>query len=92
MGALMDAARSEAPDEFASLRVQKVVDYASGVDGLPAANVVEYDLEGSNKVIFRPSGTEPKIKAYVFAKATTRAAAEQLLETLAAEATATLQA
>ncbi|MEE8722749.1 MAG: phospho-sugar mutase [Eggerthellaceae bacterium] len=92
MGALMDAARSEAPDEFASLRVQKVVDYASGVDGLPAANVVEYDLEGSNKVIFRPSGTEPKIKAYVFAKETTRAAAEQLLETLAAEATATLQA
>ena len=49
-------------------------------------------LTGSNKVIFRPSGTEPKIKAYVFAKATTRAAAEQLLETLAAEATATLQA
>ena len=34
----------------------------------------------------RPSGTEPKIKAYVFAKATTRDEAGALCETLAASA------
>lgn len=43
---------------------------------LPAANVIEYRLEDDNKVIFRPSGTEPKVKAYLFAKGATRAEAE----------------
>jgi hypothetical protein len=41
---------------------------------LPPANVIEYRLEDDNKVIFRPSGTEPKVKAYLFSKGkTTRA-------------------
>ena len=38
--------------------------------------MIEYRLEGDNKVIFRPSGTEPKVKAYLFAKGATRADAE----------------
>ena len=32
--------------------------------GLPKANVLIYDLEDGATVIVRPSGTEPKIKAY----------------------------
>ena len=36
--------------------------------GLPKANVLEFDLEGGDKAIVRPSGTEPKIKLYIFAK------------------------
>ena len=43
---------------------------------LPASNVIEYRLEGDNKVIFRPSGTEPKVKAYLFANGATREEAE----------------
>lgn len=35
--------------------------------------MIEYRLEDDNKVIFRPSGTEPKVKAYLFAKGATRA-------------------
>ena len=38
--------------------------------------MIEYRLEDDNKVIFRPSGTEPKVKAYLFAKGDTRADAE----------------
>ena len=43
---------------------------------LPPANVIEFRLEDDNKVIFRPSGTEPKVKAYLFSKGATRADSE----------------
>ena len=46
----------------------------------------EINLEGANKVIFRPSGTEPKIKAYVFARGTTDAEALALVDELDAAA------
>lgn len=57
---------------------------------LPAANVVELALEGDCKVIVRPSGTEPKIKAYLFAKADAREGALVLLDALDAAARAML--
>ena len=49
------------------------------MSGLPKANVLEFDLEGGNKAIVRPSGTEPKIKLYIFAKGEDAAAADALL-------------
>ena len=82
MKALMEGLRTDSPASIAGLAVEKVVDYASGVDGLPAANVVEFYLENANKFIVRPSGTEPKVKAYLFAKGETREAADQLLASL----------
>ena len=91
MKQLMSELREQPPAAFAGCAVEGVVDYATGVNGLPAANVVEFDLEGGNKVIFRPSGTEPKVKAYLFAKRDTREAAEQLLAELEADATARMQ-
>ena len=63
----------------------------AGVDGLPPANVIAFSLEGDNKLIVRPSGTEPKVKAYLFAKGATRAAAEELLASLEAAATAIME-
>ena len=86
MKALMDGLRANPPAIIAGLAVESVVDYATGVSGLPAANVVEFDLEGANKLIVRPSGTEPKVKAYLFAKGETREAAEALLAKLEATA------
>ena len=31
---------------------------------MPKSNVLFYEMESGNKVIVRPSGTEPKIKIY----------------------------
>jgi len=91
MASLMQGLRTNPPAAIAGVAVEGVVDYATGVDGLPAANVVEFDLEGGNKLIVRPSGTEPKVKAYLFAKRDTRADAEQLLADLEAAATEIMQ-
>lgn len=84
MRSIMAKLREQAPSELAGRVVEAVVDYEGGVNGLPSANVVEFDVEGGNKVIVRPSGTEPKIKLYVFAKDADRAAADALLDALEA--------
>lgn len=84
MRGIMAKLREQAPSELAGRAVEAVVDYEGGVNGLPSANVVEFDVEGGNKVIVRPSGTEPKIKLYVFAKNADRVAADALLDALEA--------
>ena len=84
MRGIMAKLREQAPSELAGRAVEVVVDYEGGVNGLPSANVVEFDVEGGNKVIVRPSGTESKIKLYVFAKDADRAAADALLDALEA--------
>ena len=53
---------------------------------LPDANVISFGLGDGVRIIIRPSGTEPKIKAYVFSKASTRDQAEQLLLELSSAA------
>lgn len=53
-----------------------------GGQTLPGADVVELRLEGGNRVIVRPSGTEPKVKLYVFAKGATREEALSLRDSL----------
>jgi phosphoglucomutase len=100
MKAIMAGLRAQAPAEVAGLAVEKVVDYAPGVampvrggadagsapQTLPPANVFELQLAGENKLIVRPSGTEPKIKAYVFARGAAPEAADELCDRLEAGA------
>ena len=65
MNGIMADLRANAPAEIGGYPVVKVVDYKKTEEtGLPAANVLVYTLEGGASVIVRPSGTEPKIKAY----------------------------
>ena len=84
MAGIMAGLRESAPTEIAGAKVEAVVDYATCVNGLPKADVIEFDLEGGNKAIVRPSGTEPKIKLYVFAKGEDAAAADALLDAIEA--------
>ena len=82
MAGIMESLRTEAPVQIAGAKVETVVDYAACVNGLPAADVIEFDLEGGNKAIVRPSGTEPKIKLYIFAKGEDAAAADALIDAI----------
>lgn len=89
MAEIMNGLREKPLEEIAGYKVTGMTDYekcaemprVSGLQKepaqkLPAANVIEFRLEDDNKIIFRPSGTEPKVKAYLFAKGATRAEAE----------------
>ena len=53
---------------------------------LKGQNVLYYELEGGTSFIIRPSGTEPKVKVYIMAKAEDKAAADAKVAALAAAA------
>lgn len=70
--------------ELAGKKVTSVLDYAGGINGLPAENMLQFILEDNCSVIVRPSGTEPKLKTYIYAIGESKAQAEQIAEDLIA--------
>lgn len=79
--ALMKRFRDQAPTEFNDIKVTEVEDFKTSTktlaDGtieaieMPAADVLKYTMEDGSWIAIRPSGTEPKIKFYIGAKAET---------------------
>jgi phosphomannomutase len=61
---VMSRLRAAQPDELAGEPVASVTDYSGGTFQLPSADMLSYQLPGA-RVVIRPSGTEPKIKAYL---------------------------
>ena len=78
--ALLDQFRAQPPKEMGGFAVSAVADYKAGVitdavtgeqtpTGLPGENMVQLTLGEKGRIILRPSGTEPKIKFYYTAVA-----------------------
>lgn len=94
MKEIMADLRNNTPKEIGGLNVLKFGDYiaseetelatgAKAVIDLPKSDVLAFRLEQDASVIIRPSGTEPKIKAYYTTIGETREAAEKLQKTIA---------
>jgi phosphoglucomutase len=75
---VMQSLRDNPPSELGGVKVLLVGDYKSGeivnvndgsvsATGQPSSDVLYYTLENEDKIIVRPSGTEPKIKIYILA-------------------------
>lgn len=91
MASIMNKLRNNPPSVISGLKVVKFADYekSQACDyetgetseiHLPKSNVLSFVLENGAKVILRPSGTEPKIKAYYTTIADKREDAEALEE------------
>lgn len=76
MADIMSCLRKTMPSAISDYKVIKTADYNLSVEkdlenntetaiDLPKSNVIQFNLEGNNAVIVRPSGTEPKIKLYI---------------------------
>lgn len=61
----MDRLRENPPAQLAGSPVVSVVDMSRGWDGLPGTNAIMVTTEANDRVIARPSGTEPKLKCYL---------------------------
>lgn len=62
-----EALRAAPPTTVAGVRVGGVVDHGPGAEGLPPTDALRLDLVDGRRIIVRPSGTEPKVKAYLHA-------------------------
>ena len=82
MNEIMSDIRTNPFEAIGGLKVVKFEDYKQSISKdiatgktteltLPKSNVLAFYLEGGCKAIIRPSGTEPKIKTYLTAKAPT---------------------
>ncbi len=76
---IMNMLRVNAPKKLGDFDVEAVRDYKTGMTmnfetgkvgetGLPASNVLYYEMQNGAWCAVRPSGTEPKIKFYIGAK------------------------
>ncbi len=68
LGLIADAMarlRANPPAELAGARVTQVVDLAAGSPDLPPTDGVLLRTDADDRVIVRPSGTEPKLKCYL---------------------------
>lgn len=97
MKELMAELRATPLTQVGEHAVEYVRDYQPGVRTCTATgaaeamelkgqNVLYYELEGGTSFIIRPSGTEPKVKVYIMAKAADKAAADAKVAALAAAA------
>lgn len=66
-------------DDFMGKKMISRLDYLEQ-DELPKSNIMEYVFEDESKVIVRPSGTEPKIKIYLFARGEDADKAKAIIE------------
>jgi phosphomannomutase len=88
---IMASLRASVPVTFGATEVLDVDDLASGdIEGMPASDVLRFRLEGGARVVVRPSGTEPKLKAYLDVRGDTSADASAQVADLAAAVRALL--
>ena len=84
MTAIMDALRKNGPKMLGAEAIESVVDYQMGVNGLPKSNVLQFQTANA-KLLVRPSGTEPKVKLYLSARAESMDAAKAINEQILQE-------
>ncbi len=96
MSSIMTSLRENGPSSIGGLKVTVFEDYLNSTSkdiatgnitaiNLPKSNVLAFKLEDGASVIIRPSGTEPKIKAYYTTTGSDHETAQALEEKLKAE-------
>ncbi len=102
MGEIMAEIRGKDIEAIGGMKVTAKRDYATSIikntadgsekpTGLPKSDMLYYELEGGSAVIVRPSGTEPKIKAYILIRAESEEEATAKTEACNADCKAMLQ-
>ena len=68
MGRMMDSIRANPLTEIGEMKLDLTTDFLLDDTGLDKSNVLKYVLDDGSWYCVRPSGTEPKIKLYIYSK------------------------
>lgn len=85
---IMEEFRKEGIQKIGDMELVKTIDYKEDETGLPKSNVLKYYYDNGSWFALRPSGTEPKIKLYIYSVGKTLEDSEKILkeiETVAKE-------
>ncbi|WP_353809222.1 phospho-sugar mutase [Agromyces sp. SYSU T00194] len=77
IGEIMSRLRADPPAAIGDVRVERIDDFSDGFGDLPPSDVLRIVLADGSRVMVRPSGTEPKLKAYLDASSASGDAAER---------------
>lgn len=91
MTSMMESLRNDCPDSIGGKKIVLFEDYKDGFTteiatgkkeklNFPASNVIGLLMENKDKVVIRPSGTEPKLKIYAMVQGENEAAAKEQTE------------
>lgn len=69
---IMKEFRANPIKEIGGHKLVEVIDYQNDETGLPKSDVLKYILSDGSWYVLRPSGTEPKIKLYIYSNAETK--------------------
>ncbi len=77
---IMEDFRNEPIEKIGSIKLEKTIDYQEDKTGLPKSNVLKYYYDEGSWYGIRPSGTEPKLKIYIYANDKSKEKAEEKIE------------
>ena len=87
VGTMMESIRDDLETVVPAGFGHRVVDYRDGLGDFPASNILTCETAGGSRIIFRPSGTEPKVKVYLDVLSDNQSAADAALSDLRSEMT-----
>lgn len=66
MNSIMEYFRNEVEDHIGDLYIEDKTDYLNDDTGMIKSNIIKFEMDDGSTALIRPSGTEPKIKVYMF--------------------------
>lgn len=82
---IMEEFRKSPIEKMGKAKLEKVIDYSKDYTGLPKSNALRYFYNDGSWYALRPSGTEPKIRLYIYTKGDSLEISEEKLEILESE-------
>lgn len=82
IGRIMEEFRANPIKEINGKELIEITDYQNDETGLPMSNVLKYKFNDGSWYVLRPSGTEPKIKLYIYSKGDNKEKADGMVKAI----------